>query len=253
MTPRPSAVGIVAIGHSGLTGEYSNPAQPDTSWPPNSWATGTNPDVDSIYLRMIKAIPETKDHVVNAAVGGSRIEDMLEQTANALAAVPTPRLAIIQAVDNDVRCDGTDGKHVPEFGETLAKILTTIQAASPDTDVLVLYQLGRPAGYAKALASKPDVRKSLGGSGMCDFFGEAGDLDQTKLATLTGIIEQYETEQVHICARFARCHTDGGAFTTYKDDARDLIQGEWNHLNVHGLARVADLAWPVVQKILGLG
>jgi hypothetical protein len=30
------------------------------------------------------------------------------------------------------------------------------------------------------------------------------------------------------------------------------IQGEWNHLNVHGLARVADLAWPVVQKTLKL-
>jgi hypothetical protein len=176
----------------------------------------------------------------------------IERADRSALAVATPRLAIIQAVDNDVRCDGTDGKHVPELGETLAKILTSIQGASPDTDVLVLYQLGRLAGYAKALASKPDVRKSLGGSGMCDFFDEAGDLDQTKLATLTGIIEQYETEQMRVCATFARCHTDGGVFTTFKDDAADLIQGEWNHLNVHGLAREAKLAWPVAQKTLKL-
>lgn len=252
VTARPPAVGIVAIGHSGLTGEYSNPEHADVSWPPNSWATGTNPDVDSIYLRMVKVLPETKDHVVDAAVGGSKIEDMIGQARNALAAVPTPRLAIIQAIDNDIRCDGTDDRHVPEFGTTLAKILDAIQTASPDTDVLVVSQIGRPAGYAAAIATRPAVAKSMGGTGMCDFFDEAGKLDTTKLATLTGIIEQYEAEQARVCARFARCHTDDGVFTTFKDDIHDLIEGDWNHLTVHGLSRAAKLMWPVVVKVLKL-
>jgi hypothetical protein len=190
---------------------------------------------------MVKVLPETKDHVVDAAVGGARIEDMVDQTSNALAAVPTPRLAIIQAIDNDIRCDGTDEQHVPEYGTTLGKILSAIQTASPDTDILVVSQIGRPAGYAKAIATRPAVAKSMGGTGLCDIFDPAGKLDPAKVATLTGIIELYEAEQARVCATFARCHTDDGAFSTFKDDVHDLIEGDWNHLTVHGLSRAATL------------
>lgn len=64
---------------------------------------------------------------------------------NALALVPTPRLAIIQTIDSDIRCDGTDDEHVPEFGEQLAAALELITTESPQTEILVVGQLGRPS------------------------------------------------------------------------------------------------------------
>lgn len=54
-------VGVIAIGHSGLTGENTDPSLPPFS--PvleNSWATGSNPEVDSIYQRLVAVRPETE-------------------------------------------------------------------------------------------------------------------------------------------------------------------------------------------------
>src|SRR4051794_10337701 len=43
--------GVIAIGHSGLTGEGT--AEPERPALENSWATGTNPSVNSIYRRLL--------------------------------------------------------------------------------------------------------------------------------------------------------------------------------------------------------
>ena len=64
-------VGVIAIGHSGLTGENSDPDRPGQPALENSWATGTNPEVNSIYLRLVEVQPETEGHVANTAVGGA--------------------------------------------------------------------------------------------------------------------------------------------------------------------------------------
>src|SRR5688572_30402943 len=63
-------VGVIAIGHSGLTGENSDSERPFQPALENSWATGTNPEVNSIYLRLSEVHPETEGHVANTAVGG---------------------------------------------------------------------------------------------------------------------------------------------------------------------------------------
>lgn len=49
--------GIVVIGHSGATGYNSNLSHPGEDFKANSWATGSNPDVDSIYLRSLATDP----------------------------------------------------------------------------------------------------------------------------------------------------------------------------------------------------
>jgi len=65
--------GVFAIGHSGLTGENSDPNNPGQEARENSWATGTNPEVNGIYIyrRLISVRPETDDHVANTAQGGA--------------------------------------------------------------------------------------------------------------------------------------------------------------------------------------
>ena len=43
-TAQSDPVGVIALGHSGLTGENSDPARPGSAAKINSWATGTNPE-----------------------------------------------------------------------------------------------------------------------------------------------------------------------------------------------------------------
>ena len=131
-------VGLIALGHSGLTGENSDPDKPTHPALENSWATGTADGLDSIYQRMVELRPETEGHVANAAYGGAPAASLSTQATTALQYVPTPELAIIQTIDNDIRCDGTDDAHVPEFGAALDDALTIITEASPDTKILVI-------------------------------------------------------------------------------------------------------------------
>src|SRR5262245_43400257 len=97
--PAGPPAGIIAFGHSGLTGENSDPDAPGDEVFENSWATGTNPEVNSIYQRMIERDPATEGHVANTASGGSPSDDLVDQAEEALDEVPNPELVIIQSID----------------------------------------------------------------------------------------------------------------------------------------------------------
>ena len=62
---------IAVLGHSGATGTMSDPGDPSRDAHENSWATGDNPEVESIYLRLREDHPDLKGHNFNAAVNGT--------------------------------------------------------------------------------------------------------------------------------------------------------------------------------------
>jgi hypothetical protein len=216
-------VGVIAIGHSGLTGENSDPKHPGQIALENSWATGLSPQVNSIYRRLVAVRPETEGHVANTAEGGAPASRLAEQAQDALVTVPTPALVVVQTIDNDIRCDGTDRTHVTEFGVALADALQVVTMASPNSRILVVGQLGRPG---------PSVR--------CD--PDPSD-------TLISVIEKYETEQSRVCATVPNCRTDDGARAAYVDRPENFSSDQ-NHLSVRGQAEAAEIAWPAVAALL---
>ena len=240
-------VGIIAIGHSGLTGEGTG-AMSEPRYP-NSWATGTNPDVQSVYLRMVAAHPETEGHVSNTAVGGAPASTLSSQAQAALAKVPAPALAIIQTVDNDIQCDAANAKAV---GASLAKVLELIHGASPNTKILVVGQLGRPSvAYVKDLvAYDPSAKYALTWNDDCTFFDGAGRLHEAGFEKLTKAIDAYEAETARVCATVPNCVTDGGVRRAWTDKI-ELFSADYAHLNKEGQAAEAELIWPVVERLLG--
>jgi hypothetical protein len=162
-------------------------------------------------------------------------------------------LVIIQTIDGDIGCDGTDADHVAEFGASVAEALDVIQATSPNSRILMVGQLGRPdpAFVEKLVAADPTVKATLTGTGPCDFFNPAGDLVEENFETLTRIIESYEAEQERWCAAVRHWRTDGGARAEYVDELENFTS-DWNHLNVRGSERAAEIAWPAVVALLEL-
>ena len=250
---RSHPVGIVAIGHSGLTGENSDPNLPGQPALANSWATGSSPQVDSVYLRLVAARRETKGHVVNTATGGAPVASLVEQAHTALARVPAPALIIIQTIDSDIQCNGTDATNVVMFGATLMRVLKSLTASSPKSKILLVGQLGRPSStFVTTLISKhPEVKASLTGPGICDFYDEQGRLNTGSFAALTQIIDSYEAEQAKVCATVGNCSTDNGVRAAYTDTPENFTS-DWNHLNLRGQAREAKIIWPLVSSVLGL-
>jgi hypothetical protein len=243
--------GVIAIGHSGLTGEGTGGQY--EAVPENSWATGTNPEVNSVYARLTEVRPENAGQVANTAAGGASSNTLVPQARLALQTVPLPTLVIISTIDNDIRCDGTDDDHIPQLGQDVADVLELIGTASPDSTILIVGQLGRPSvEYMNELAGRdPSVVAPLSGSGVCDFYDADGNLVEESFATLTGIIEGYEAEEARVCETVPHCYTDGGVRAAYVDKLENFGP-DWAHLNVQGQAAEAELIWPVVTEVLGL-
>jgi hypothetical protein len=258
-TPRPTPtpvtavdldhpVGIIAIGHSGLTGEGTG-AQNDPQYSA-SWATGTLPAVNSIYLRMVAAIPATEGHVANTAANGAQAFALASQADQALATVPAPALAIIQTVDNDIQCDGSN---VASVGQFLADALARIHDASPNTKILVVGQLGRPSvEYIKMLvAREPTAKLFLTWDDECSFYDGGGILREEAVQQLSDVIDSYEAENARVCADVPNCSTDGGLRKRWTDKI-EYFSPDWSHFNVSGQKAEAEFTWPVVENILGL-
>lgn len=241
--------GIIAIGHSALTGENADPQRQGQDARDQSWATGDDPAVDSIYLRMVASDPVHEGHVANTAAGGAVASQLAAQAEAALADVPGPALVIIQTIDNDIRCDESDAANLPIFGEELASALEVITEASPESKILIVSQRGRPAMLAEFLPAATE--EPAAGEESCNFVTDEGEFVAANAAHLTAIIEAYEAEQARVCSETPNCFDDDGAMTTFADTEQDLEGGDGNHLTTKGQARTAALIWPVVADILG--
>jgi len=241
-------VGIIALGHSALTGEgTAGPNEPNLD---ASWATGSMSAVDSIATRMIAAIPATAGHVANMAQGGAPAGRLKGQAEAALAEVPVPALVIIDTVDNDIQCNAGTVKQV---GQQIADALAFIHAASPNSKILVVDQPGRPSvDFVKHLVElHPEQKASLTWSDACTFYDASGDLNPAGFVKLTAAIDAYEAEQFRVCALVPNCSDDGGVRRAYIDVIENFSP-DYAHFNVRGQAAQAALLWPVVEKILGL-
>lgn len=248
-SPNGAPVGLIAIGHSGLTGESSDLGRPRQNALENSWATGTNPEVNSIYLRLVAQRPETEGHVANAARGGAVASELVGQAQVALREVPTPALVIIQTIDNDIQCDGHDAQEIHDFGVAVSAALKTIAEASPQSRILIVGQPGRPLVEEIAAEAErdPQFKQEMTGPGECTFFSPDGEINQANIAALVHRIEGFEAEQARACAAISECATDKGVSATLSEIPEDRILG---HLNVHGHARLSALFWPVVAELI---
>jgi hypothetical protein len=244
-------IGVVAIGHSGVMGWNLDPDVPNAPANEFSWATGTAPELRSIYQRIVERIPEAEGHVVNAGAGSAPASLLASQARRALDELPRPAIVLVQTIDGDIRCDGTDEAHVPEFGAAVAKALDVITERSPDSRILVLGQLGRPAGYLPVIEDVPEVVAFLTGTEPCSMFEPSGEVATERVAVLTAIIEAYEAEQSRVCAAYPQCRDDGGLLATWVDTA-EIYSDDWSHLSVAGHAAKAEMVWPIVAGMLEL-
>ncbi len=246
-------IGLIALGHSALTGENSDPNNPHAPVPENSWATGINPKVNSIYQRMLAQWPDTRDHVYNAAVGGATASTLNAQAETALTAVPVPRLVVIQTVDNDLSCPIEDSV-IADFGISVDTALQTITHASPRGRIFVLLYEGRPADQFQsdlnAANGDPTILSQMTGPPPCGILDKNHHVQQQSAEYLTAEVAKFNAQLATVCAKYPTCVTDKGfeySFTL-PQSGRNLHN---DHLSVVGLAATAAFYWPLVKTALG--
>jgi len=239
---------MVVLGHSGATGYDSDPASPGADAPQNSWATGTNPAVNSIYSRLLAVNPAIKGHATNVAVDGSDVTALPAQLDEALKARPIPELFLIQSVDNDMRCDGTDAKNYGPFGQQLTAVLQRIAKSAPHAGILIVSSpWATSANYAAVAATSADGRSANSGSGPCDAFSADGKLQPAHVAYFETVTNHYFAELEKSCEAVPQCRYDAGALHAMRITAADVAP-DFNHLSIAGLAKQAAIEWTVLSS-----
>lgn len=234
---------IVVLGHSGATGYASDPADPRSDARENSWATGDNPDVDSLYLRMVADNPAMEGNNFNLAQDGSRVDDLLDQAREAVTLEPLPDVFVIQSVDNDMSCDGTDPSNYEPFGTTFAEALEIIVEGAPGAEILVVSSPWATAqDYTDVVADIPAARALFTGDGPCDLFDISGQQNPTAIAYQQDVIDHYFAQLAQHCADYPNCRYDDGAMGHLVIDAGDLSP-DFNHMSIAGHAKAAATEW----------
>jgi hypothetical protein len=247
--PTPGYPGsVVILGDSYGTGYDSDPNRPNTDVPSNDWATGPNPAVDSVYLRLLARDPAIKGHNYNLAQDGAKVDVLAhDQAPRAVKLTPAPQLFLIStgAADAIAACPA-DAADVKACGAALAKALSVLASGAPQSHTFIVSQWGNQAAAANALPT-PD-RQQLGAQpSSCGFFDSNGQVIPDKLARAEATIHSYDAEAQAVCARFSHCRSDGGAFGHIVVRLSYLSENRFEP-SVAGLANAAAVAWAAIQR-----
>jgi hypothetical protein len=240
---------MVVLGHSGTTGFGSDPSDPTGDARQNSWATGTNPTVGSIYRRLLPGHPALKGHAVSLGEDGSNVDALPGQVAQMLALDPKPDVVLIQSIDNDMRCDGTDPGNETVFAGKLDQVLTTINREDPNAQIFFVDQWSSVQTYAAFSKGDPVAVTNARGTGPCDTFTDVGRLRPAGIISEQEIVDGYFDQIKQVCGRHRACWTDDGAMQELPLRTGDLTVDR-NHLSVSGLATMAKYAWAALPDAI---
>ena len=232
---------IAAIGHSAVTGEGTQPGGQEVK--ANSWATGTNPEVNSIYLRILHAHPAIEGRAINFGTGDADVQSLAGQAKGLIAQDPQPELVLIATLDADIRCPATRSDFAA-YGQAIGKVLQELTAKMPRSRFFITTQISTPSRDA-AVYSRHE-RATVGDVGPCAFLNPEGNVVPKELNRLEAAIAGFKTQLTTACSESDRCSTDqtGQGWSIRRSDYSDDL----NHLNLRGQSRWAEYVWGLLQK-----
>jgi len=214
--------------------------------PEVSWATGSDPQVNSLAVRLL-GTTGAAERSWNYAVTGARMADLPGQMAQ--AATRKPELVTVMAGANDACRSSTSAMtSVTDFRTAFQDAMDTLRGTLPKAQVYV--------------SSVPDLKrlwsegrgnplgKQVWKLGICpSMLGDADSLDSAatlRRGKVQNRVEEYNQVLREVCAKDRRCRFDGGAVFDYRFGTDQLSHWDWFHPSKNGQARLAEIAYRTV-------
>ncbi|MFG2889246.1 SGNH/GDSL hydrolase family protein [Streptomyces sp. NPDC048248] len=213
--------------------------------PEVSWATGTDPKVDSLARRLLKN-PAKRSW--NYARTGALMSDLPEQVGRAARRDPELVTVLIGANDacrNDVRAMTPRASFRADFAASMKKLRRALPhtqvyvAAVPD--LLRLWSEGR----------KNQLGKQVWKLGICGaMLRDPDDLtkaaDDRRLEVRDRVME-YNTALKDVCRQDPLCRFDASVFD-YRFTGQQLSTWDWFHPGLDGQRELAALAYRAITR-----
>jgi hypothetical protein len=234
---------IAALGDSFNTGFDAGPRRGDD--PSLSWSTGDDPDVDSLYLRLLAVNPAARTHRYLVAKDGTKVGDLARQMS--VAADHHAQLITIQSGGNDI-CSAKDPDHATApgvFREQFTSAIDVLRARLPDARVL-LTSITDEGRWNDGSVQVPGNGKKLSDGTICDpKLDVTGKQDPSRRTEIQTLEKRDDAILQQVCATDPHCQWDDGAFFRLAYTAADVSAFDAFHPSVVGLNRFAQTAWKI--------
>ena len=252
----PSSMAV--LGTATAKGWQSNPARPMQPAPENSWATGTNPAVQSIYERILAVNPAIKAHNVNLSTGvnalelaGHELDNFADEVHKALQLKVKPDLVLVQVIDRPLKCDGTTERDIAGYGAKFGASLEALAQGLPNAKIFVISQWGSPASYVKYLMGlDTGTRLKNAGKKPCQLVSSpSGAVVPSRVAYANSIVAAQQKQLSTACAKLPNCRYDGGAAQRMPIGPADVAEFQFTP-TIAGQAKLAAVEWKALQRFL---
>ncbi|MFG3285164.1 SGNH/GDSL hydrolase family protein [Streptomyces sp. NPDC048111] len=215
--------------------------------PEVSWATGSDPGVDSLALRLLGPSAATRSW--NHAKTGATMADLPAQMDR--AAAHHPGLVTVMTGANDAcRSDVAAMTPVATFRAEFERALKNLRAVSPASQVYVASVPDLKRLWATGRGSP--LGKQIWKLGICpSMLADADDLGTAAQARRQAVYDRvvaYNSVLGEVCSGDRACRYDGGAVFAYAFDGEQLSPWDWFHPSRNGQTRLAELAYARVTS-----
>ena len=247
-TPATSAYpsSMDALGASVTVGFNSDCPDGWVDCPDNSWATGTNPAVDSVYRRLLELNPGLKDHNANDAESGTA---MVGLDGQAESAVQRGVDLVTIAMGTNDACGRRTGvmTDVSEFRDEFRDAMRTLVTGLPHARIHVV---SLPDLYRRweTFHTVPIAMKAWRAqvpycSTMFTRPTSRAPADVHRRAAVRARVVEYNAVLAEVCAAYPHCTTDGGAAFRAPVVLAEFSDHDYWHPNIAGQAALAKLVW----------
>jgi lysophospholipase L1-like esterase len=234
---------LVSLGDSATVATGSCPALRCES---RSWATGTDPSINSYYLRLRAAHPRAATGLLNAAEPGAHAADLPAQARRAVER--KARFVTILIGANDA-C-GRWMTPVDVFAWHIAEAMDILRRGLPRAKVVVvsipdLYHLwkeghGRPAAVVSWWIFGRLVCPSL-----LERPTSTSRADDRRRKNVAKRVDAYNSALADACEDYGkRCHWDGGKAHDLRFPLASVNRVDHFHPGLTGQQRLADATYP---------
>jgi lysophospholipase L1-like esterase len=235
---------MAATGASATTA-YNTCETPGTNCPANSWSTGTNAAVNSIYLRIVAVNAEMRGHLHNDAVAGSKMARLQAQFE--VAAEQRVELVTVDMGSNDI-CTDTEAEmtSVASFTTSFRSALTALTTRLPNVRIAVasipnVHRLWRILHEDSAAVRKWNANTIC--QSMLANPTSTLRVDNARRDRVLDRIVELNLAGEGVCAEFANCRDDGGAAFGYAFEAGEISGVDYFHPNIAGQTSFARVEW----------
>ncbi len=210
------------------------------STPQDSWSTGTNSSVDSVYSRILAANPAISGHEYNDAVPGATMSALNGQVEQ--AASQGVQFLTVEMGANDV-CTSSVGDmtSTATFQSEFHTALTNFTSADPGAHILV-------ASIPNIYQLYEDEHSNFLAELEWNVFGICSDMLSVSAtsAQRQQIVTQEQADNQAlgtVCAQFSQCLFDNDAIYNVSFSSSDVSNVDYFHPSVGGQAELAAVAW----------